>query len=284
MKIVVVLMLSLLLFSCGGNTDASKYLAERDSILSVNEHQQRELDGINSLMSELTACLDSITEHEQFLYVSKEGVSHSKRTVLENLRSLEDLLNRQRKQIAMFKDSLSNLGDKTSQYLKMIDFLNSELAEKELAIKTLKKEVEANRRSLAELKGQQIHLEKSVADLQEREEMHVQALKVQSDMLNECYVKVGTKKELKEAGLLVSAGLFSKKKVDNSKLSKELFMTVDIRNFSELPIPAKKIKIITPEPPAASYSIEKTQDGVVLRIQDPTAFWNASNYLIIQTN
>ena len=91
-------------------------------------------------------------------------------------------------------------------------------------------------------------------------------------------------KELKDAGLLVGRGLFSKKKIDNSKLNKELFMKVDIRNFLELPIPAKKIKIMTPEPPATSYVIEKTTSGVILRIQDPTAFWNASSYLIIQIN
>ena len=41
--------------------------------------------------------------------------------------------------------------------------------------------------------------------------------------------------------------------------------------------------IMTPEPPSASYIIEKTMNGVVLRIKDPTAFWNASNFLIIQT-
>ena len=31
-------------------------------------------------------------------------------------------------------------------------------------------------------------------------------------------------------------------------------------------------------------NVEKTMNEVVLRIEDPTAFWNASNFLIIQTN
>lgn len=57
-------------------------------------------------MTEVAACLDSIAEHEQFLYTSKEGVKLSRPTVLENLRSFEQLLNRQRKQIAMLQDSL----------------------------------------------------------------------------------------------------------------------------------------------------------------------------------
>ena len=54
MKIVVTLLLSLLLVSCGsGGMDASKFLAERDSILDVNERQQQELDDINFVMAEV---------------------------------------------------------------------------------------------------------------------------------------------------------------------------------------------------------------------------------------
>lgn len=278
-------MLSFLLFSCGGaSMDASKFLAERDSILDVNVRQQKALDDINSLMSAVSACLDSIAEQERFLYVSKDGVELPKRTVLENLRSFEELLNRQRQQIAILQDSLYNRNDSTSRYFKLIDFLNKELAEKDLTIQTLQKEIEVNRRNIAELQKDKMGLERNVSDMQNKVKIHQEALEVQSDMLNECYVRVGTKKELKDVGLLISKGLFSKKKVDNSNLNKDLFMKVDIRNFLELPIAAKKIKIMTPEPPAASYSVEKTTNGVVLRIQDPTAFWNASNYLIIQTN
>ncbi len=284
MKIVVALMLSILLFSCGGSIDGSKLLAERDSILEVNERQQKELDDINFVMSEVSACLDSLAEQEQFLYVSKEGIKLPKRTILENLRSFEELLNRQRQQIAVLQDSLYSRKDSTSRYFKLVEFLNKELAEKDLTIQTLQKEIAINRRNIAELQNQKANLEKDITDLQEKEKIHKQALEMQSDMLNECYVRVGTKKELQNTGLLVSKGLFSKKKVNSSNLNKDLFMKVDIRNFMELPISAKKIKIITPEPPTTSYVIEKTASGVILRIQDPTAFWNASNYLIIQTN
>lgn len=285
MKIVVALMLAFLFFSCGGGSmDVSKFLAERDSILDVNERQQKELDDINFVMAEVSACLDSIAEQEQFLYVSKEGVKLPRRTILENLRSFEELLNRQRQQIAILQDSLYHRKDSTSRYFRLVEFLNKELAEKDLTIQTLQKEIAVNRKNIAELQNQKVELERNVSDLQEKEKIHKQALEVQSDMLNECYVKVGTKKELKNAGLLVSKGLFSKKKVNNPNLNKELFMKVDIRNFKELPIQAKKIKIMTPEPPSTSYVIEKTMNGVVLRIQDPTAFWNASNFLIIQTN
>ena len=163
--------------------DVSKFLVERDSILDVNERQQKELDEINFIMSEVSACLDSLAEQEQFLYVSKEGVKLPKRTVLENLRNFEELLNRQRQQIAMLQDSLYNRKDSTSRYFKLVEFLNKELAEKDMTIQTLQKEIAVNKRNIAELQNQKDSLEKDVTDLQEKEKIHKQALEMQSEML-----------------------------------------------------------------------------------------------------
>lgn len=282
MKIVVALMLSFLLYSCGGSIDASKFLAERDSILAVNERQQEELDEINFVMSEVATCLDSIAEHEQFLYVSKEGVRLPRRTVLENLRCFEELLNRQRKQIAMLQDSLYHRKDSTSRYFKLVEFLNKELAEKDLTIQTMQKEIASQKKSIAELQNQKTELEKNVSDLEEKEKIHKDALSAQSDMLNEGYVKVGTKKELQAEGLL-SGGFLKKKKVDYSNINKKNFMTVDIRSFNELKISAKRVKILTAIP-ESSYQLENTSTGVTLRILDAASFWSVSNYLIIQKN
>ena len=162
MKIVVTLLLSFVLVSCGsGGMDASKFLAERDSILDVNERQQQELEDINFVMSEVSACLDSIAEQEQFLYVSKEGIKHPKKTVLENLRSFKDLLNRQRKQIAILQDSLYNRQGSNSRYLRLIEHLNKELVEKDLTIQSLQKEISMNRKNIAELQEQKVELEKT---------------------------------------------------------------------------------------------------------------------------
>lgn len=283
MKIVFLVILTFLLASCSGNIDASKFLAERDSIMDVNERQQQELDEVNALMSEVANCLDSIAEQERFLYVSEEGVKLPRKMVLENLRAFEDLLNRQRNQIAMLQDSLYNRKDTASRYFKIIDFLNKELAEKDLTIQTLQKEIASHKRNITDLQARQSELEKNVSDLQAKEEIHTAALRKQDEILNEGYIKIATKKELQNEGLLVG-GLFSKKKVDYTKLDKKQFMAIDIRQATEIPMKAKRIKILTPEPPETSYRLEASGENIILQILDPTAFWQISNFLIIQTN
>lgn len=234
-------------------------------------------------MNEVANCLDSIAERERFLYVSEEGVKLPRITVLENLRAFEDLLNRQRNQIVMLQDSLYNRKDTTSRYFKIIDFLNKELAEKDLTIQTLQKEIASHKRNITDLQVRQSELEKNVSELQAKEEIHITALEKQDEVLNEGYLKIATKKELLNEGLLVG-GLFSKKKVDYTKLDKKQFMAVDIRQATEIPMKAKRVKILTPEPPETSYRLEDSGGNIILRILDPTAFWQVSNFLIIQTN
>lgn len=101
-------------------------------------------------------------------------------------------------------------------------------------------------------------------------------------MLNEGYVKAGTKKELQAAGLLLSSGLFGKKKLDVSNLNPEQFTKIDIREFQELKIAGKKPKILT-QMPESSYRFDSHSDGTTtLVITDPLKFWGISNFLVIE--
>ena len=107
-------------------------------------------------------------------------------------------------------------------------------------------------------------------------------LNKQDKLLNEAYVKIGTKKELSDLGLL-SGGFLKKKKLDTEAIQKSMFTKVDIRKVTELTINSAKPKIIT-QMPASSYKIEKKDKNTsVLYILDHEAFWGVSNYLVIQT-
>ncbi len=110
----------------------------------------------------------------------------------------------------------------------------------------------------------------------EQEEVLVQ----QDALLNEGYVKIGSKAELKAAGLL-TGGFLKKNKVDMSSIDKSLFQKVDIRHVTEIPIPSKKPKLLSPAP-ADSYHFETDGGSSTLVITNPTRFWSVSNFLIIQ--
>lgn len=109
----------------------------------------------------------------------------------------------------------------------------------------------------------------------------VEALKIQSDIINEGYVMIGTKKSLSEQGI-VSGGFLKKKKVNPNAVPKDQYTKVDIRTFNEISLNSSSPKILT-QMPDSSYKIEKKgKKQCTLYILDANAFWSVSNFLIIQ--
>ena len=82
-----------LLSACNANNSTSKLLAERDSIIDVNNRQKQALDNLTSTMNIISTSLDSIAQEERLVYFTPEGKALPKQQVLHNLRYFEELLN-----------------------------------------------------------------------------------------------------------------------------------------------------------------------------------------------
>lgn len=122
----------------------------------------------------------------------------------------------------------------------------------------------------------------NVAQLKEEKAEQEKALEAQSDMLNEAYVVIGSKKELKAAGLMTGGSLFKKSKLNMSKVNASAFKKIDIRNVKSFKIPANRYEILS-QMPSGSYKVSKNDDGTsTLTITDATRFWSVTNYLVIK--
>ena len=246
-----------LTLSCRNESvDVSSYIAERDSIIRDNQQKERELSELTSVMTAIAAGLDSIAAQEDVLLTNKtkDGVLLSKEQIRQNLEYFSRVLESQRRQIAQLEDSLKGRGGQNVEKMRrIIDFLNSQLAEKDATIQSLRR------------------------DLSDKNK-----LSAQDEMINECYIKVGTKKELQRAGLL-RGGFLSKKRVNYTNVDKSKFNAVDIRKFRDITLRSDNPKILTPMPNNSSFHFEDNGDGTcTLHITDPTKFWSVSNFLIIQ--
>ena len=131
------------------------------------------------------------------------------------------------------------------------------------------------------------NLKQNVENLQQRNEMQAglivsqqETILSQDASMHTAYIKIGTKKELKEAGLL-TGGFLKKTKVDFTKIDKSLFKAVDIREIEKIDIPARKAELMTPQP-KDSYRIDKVSNNNVLSIINPEKFWSVSDFVIIQ--
>ena len=101
--------------------------------------------------------------------------------------------------------------------------------------------------------------------------------------MNICYYAIGTGKELKAHNLMQS-GFLRKTKVMPSNFDQSYFTTGDKRSLRTINLGSKKAKVMTNQP-EDSYEIVEAANGMkVLKITNPTRFWNQSNFLIVKTD
>lgn len=278
-----------LLISCNNGKDYEKQLLvlRLDSLTKVNDQNVQNLTEVNSIVNVISDELDSIAEMEdmiRFNTLGNEGRKPTKAEMRERLKAFSQMLERQKLRVAQLEDSLDAVnGSSIAKYRNLITLLNSQLEEKDKTINSLMAELNKRNANIVKLQADVEELTTSNQLLSEVAEKQKEALVIQDDFINEAYIKIGSKKDLQSSGLITGGGFLSKAKVNNSNLNSNLFQKVDIRQITQINIPAKSFKILSPMP-ESSYSVEKAgKESSVLIINNPTHFWSVSHYLIIQT-
>ena len=286
-RIIMPLLMLVLVFSCKNEkVDMQQFVAERDSILQDNRSKTQQLDELNGVLSTIAIGLDSIAVQENILFngSGRDGVRLDKHEIAARLNGMADILARQRAKIQALQDSLANR--KTSQSVehlqRVVEFLNQQLAEKDQVIKSLRADLNNSKKDITQLRASLSDMKNRAVKAENKTQVLTTALSKQDDVINECYVRIGTKKQLSAAGLL-KGGFLQKKKVNYEDVDKSKFNAVDIRKFREITLKSNNPKILTPQPSNGSFHFEESGDGsCTLVITNPTLFWSVSNFLIIQ--
>ena len=269
--------------SSGNTVDVSKLVAERDSLKESLSVIQKENDNLSTFMQVVSEGLDSIAIQEGFIRDGgPEGTGMTPSQMKKSLEELADMLARQRERIAALEDSLNLNGTGAKGLHNIVTYLNEQLTAKEKVIKQLRSEISDKNLTLAQQQRIISKLNDDVDSLGKKSKIQQEILGVQDLMMNECYMKIGTKAQLKEAGFLTNGSLLKKSKLNASALTPEKCVKVDIRQLVELQLNSKNPQILTTMPPN-SYRIYHNSDGTsTLYVEDTALFWKSSNYLIIQ--
>ncbi len=275
---LVLAVVAVCLSSCGGKTEA-ELNAKVDSLqtaLNQRDSDYRQLDEFVNVVSE---CLDSIAQQETDLFnPDKESPLPSHDAVKNQLSRLRETLQVQRQRIANLESQLKSAKGNTQKLQRIIISLKAQLAEKEDQIATLQDEVVNKGLTIEDLRGRLSRMYEMNESQQKIISSQHKIIANQDSQLNEGYVIIGTKSELKDAGVL------KKKKMDVNGLDKSMFKTIDIRVVTEIDIPSKKPEILS-QMPEDSYTIEKVdKKSCTLRITNPERFWSVSKFLIVRTD
>lgn len=284
------LQIALLVASCGENAVVREQREKIDSLENANWKKQLEYEDLQRNLSVIATGLDSIAIEEGKLFLNRdvELKNVNRQRAQQNVAYIRDLLARHRDRIEELENRLE-VGDANARMLRtIIASLREQIDAKDKELEQLRRDLDNNKRNIVALKEQVQKMDEEQKmqqdTIQQQQETILQqqeTIQQQLDKLNNAYLMIGTKQELKALGLL-SGGFLKKKKVDYTNISFNLFEKIDIESTRSIFLPAKA-KILTAVP-ANSYELLRDDLGCTLNILDPERFWSVSNFLIIQTD
>ena len=268
-----------LMSGCGQKTDNTKELAfaqERDSLESIIQQKDNEINDIMGTMNDIEAGFRAINEAEQRVSVARqvEGESSTER-IRENMQYIQEAMQQNRELINKLRNQVRQGSVKSEQLKLTIENLTRQMEEKDAQIRQLQAELQAKDVQIGELTEKVEDLSNNVSTLREETTQKSQTISTQDKQLNTAWFVYGTKSELKEQHILHDG------KVLQSNFNREYFTKIDIRVDKEIRLYSRSAKLLTSHP-ASSYTLEQdAQKQYVLRIQNPQLFWSASKYLVI---
>lgn len=271
--------LVLLFVGCGQKADNTMELAlsqQRDSLESIIQQKDNEINDIMGTMNDIEAGFRAINEAEQRVSVARqvEGASSTER-IRENMQYIQEAMQQNRELINKLRNQVRQGSVKSEQLKLTIDNLTRQLEEKDTQIRQLQAELQAKDVQIGELTEKVEDLSNSVNTLREETTQKSQTISTQDKQLNTAWFVYGTKSELKEQHIIQDG------KVLQSNFNREYFTKIDIRVDKEIRLYSRSAKLLTSHP-ASSYKLEQdAQKQYVLRIQNPQLFWSTSKYLVV---
>lgn len=279
-KIVLSLLAFVLMLSgCSQKTDNTKELAfmqQRDSLESIIQQKDNEINDIMGTMNDIEAGFRAINEAEQRVSVARqvEGASSTER-IRENMQYIQQAMQQNRELINKLRNQLRQGTVRSDQLRLTVENLTRQMEEKDAQVRQLQAELQAKDVQIGELTEKVEDLSVNVNTLREETTQKSQTISAQDKQLNTAWFVYGTKSELKEQHIIQDG------KVLQSNFNREYFTKIDIRVDKEIRLYSRSAKLLTSHP-ASSYTLEQdAQKQYVLRIQNPQLFWSTSKYLVV---
>jgi DNA repair exonuclease SbcCD ATPase subunit len=278
-RYLVILLVLPLFYACHNSQDQAeiKDLGAKDSALGKRtEAQDSTIMAYVRTFNDIQDNLDTINKRSKILTVANGGETDRQAQIVENIRTIGDLMMKNKKDIAFLERKLKRSNGQNEQLQKMIAHLTEELNEKDAQIASLQSQLGESNAALKDMISKFNDSMKVVANQKE------QINQMTNDM-NTVYYAVGTMKELKKQGVVTKEGGIVG--IGGAAELKQNFNTTyftkaDLTNLHVVSLFSKFGKVVTNHP-SDSYTVTNNKKSDSLLIKDPKSFWSQSKYLVI---
>lgn len=284
-KILFYCFCAIALTSCVENSSEYKQLKNENEALKADKAKtMEELNEMLSVLNDIQTNIQSIREAENYVEIEKSGeLSGDKKEQLKNNISLiAETLRNNKEQLAALEEQLKKGKVQSSALQKTINRISAELNQKAEMISSLQEELAKKDIRILELDEAVASLNESMENLSMTTVVQAEKLDEQDKKLHTAYYCFGTKNELKEQNILTGGGLFSKVKALEGRFNEEYFITIDVRDVTEIPLYTNKAKIRSSHPNTSYQFIKDSDNNLTLHITDINQFWGMGKYLVIE--
>ncbi len=277
-KVVLGAFVALFAVSC--NQDKIDALTQQvDSLQQVNEMNEQKMNSYFALITEVQSNLRNIKQTELGILdeaQGSEGVNaDSKQKIQQDFESIHRAFQDSRTKLDSMENALKKAEGKLPYLRGLVAGLQKDLKASEKTIKDLKAQLDEKNIKIASLDSTVASIAAIRDSINEVNNANMAAIQQQDEELNTAWYFLANKKTLKEKGL---------KNLQGATINESLCTKVDIREFKELPLGAKKAVILTNHP-TNSYSLVKSpgdDKNLILKITNYKTFWSVSKKLVIQ--
>lgn len=274
------LMAGLMLISSCQKTQtmsSSDLQRQNDSLMQVNAQTKAEYDEMLQLMNEVQTGFDQIKSAENYLVVQQNAAGDLNKSVRDKIADdmtlISKTLQENKDKINRLQSQLKKSKNQSAQMQETINKLNAMIEERTKMISDLQSELAKRDVRIAEL-------DDAVTALSQMNTVQSEVISDQDKTMNTVYYAFGTAKELKAQNIIASRG----KDLLKGDFNKSYFTKVDMRNLKNIPLGAKKTKVLTTHPDG-SYTMQKDENKVItLVINNPENFWSTSKYLVVEVD
>ena len=278
-KILMIFAVAGCLVACdGGNGGKDSVEREKDSLRSVIEQKDNEINDLMGTFNEIQQGFDLINEAEGRVNMLKGNAERNNmaENIRENMEFIQQTLAENKRKIAELENKLNSSSINSSKLKEAVNRMMGQLKEKDEEIELLRSELAEKNVMIAVLDSTVNVLKDENAEIRRDRDVSDEIARNQDVQLNTAWYVFGTSKELKEQGIL------QKGEVLKGEYNKNYFTKIDIRKVNVIPLESRYAELLTNHP-ANSYSLLKDSKGeYTLRITDAAKFWSVSKYLVVR--
>lgn len=240
-------------------------------------------DELLSLVNEISNGLADIKNLENIVATDGSETPSQKAKIRQDIAAIQAALTDRRQRLEELEKKLSSSNVYTSKLSKTIEGMKLQIENQTKEIASLTQQLSDAKAEIGSLNNQVDSLNTTVADVSGQRDVAQQEATNYNNQLNEVFIAIGNKKELKENHILEKKFL-SKTKILTGDFNQKFFSTQDKRTYEgQVLYGAKKAEIKTNQP-KDSYTLTKQGNNMVLKVLNKERFWSNTSYLVIQIN